>query len=633
MCAIWCAVVQSVMAQGPEVASLSYQINTSTLHPLWFQALNALQKGDQQSREAALLTLADLNVKKLRIGLHNMPAYSRILIQEAQKVKQQAGAEQAMQILEAALKLSPELPDIHFAIAKMRFTMNFTDIYRVAKDMWRGVWYKFTDTAMLVVYLNNGLTLFVFSGMLACIIFLLFSFIYYHRAVFYQLKEKIPVELPLFFTQILGWFVIAAVTLGLGVAWGLLLLGMLLIWHVDAAAKRVLQLVLLFIAIGSALLVLIGITLISADGEYFQALCDISRGEFSSQTATALQQQFTKDPQDQYALFGLAFLAQKNNHINEAIQAYSMLPEQFADWKAVQNNLGNLYQIAYRNKQGDQWYQKAEEAYENAIFRSPKMFEAHFNYAQLLLEQQKSIEADEEIKAVRKIHPERYTLQSGFLQDGIFWVDASFSTFGLLKRLFFQDFFSAGLAMAKQLWGSVSRFDNPLYFTIASGVLFFLSLVAGSSKDKPKSVMYCQMCGDPYSVKRSKKSLEVETFCTQCTYIFKKKTAVKPEKRTAKIKQIQLRQNIRGFLAKMFSICLPGAGQIYFGYPVKGILVALCFYFGTLYYVIHHLIRIVLVIPTNTGISWAMIGVGGLVGFGSYLFNVFDVFKLSPKNQ
>ncbi len=630
LCCVLCFVAQGAIAQSPDVASLPLQVNTSKLHQLWFQASAALQKDDV---EAALLLLSDLNVKKLQMGLHNVPEYSRILIQEAQKVKLRVGAEQAMLILDVARKLSPELAEVHFAIAKTRFAVNFTDIYRVAVDVWRGVWYKYTDTATLVVYFNNGLTLFVFAGMLASVLFILFSFIYYHRAIFYQMKEKIPVELPLLVAQIVGWLFIAAVTLGLGVIWGILVLGLLLIWHVDASAKRVLQLVLLFVAISSALLVVIGITLVTADGEYFQALCDLSRGEFSSQTATVLQQQFVKDPQDQYAIFGLALLAQKERHTNEAIQAYSMLPDQFADWAAVQNNLGNLYQTAYRSKQGEQWYQKAEEAYGNALFRSSRMFEAHFNYAQLLLEQQKSLEAGEEINAVRKIDRERYTLQSGYLQDGIFWVDASFSTFGLFQRLFRRDFYDAGMSVAKQLWGSVSRFDNPLYFTIASGVLFFFSLMAGGSKDRPKGVMYCQMCGDPYPVKRSKKSQDVETFCTQCTYIFKKKTAVKPEKRAAKIKQIQLRQNMRGLLAKVFSICLPGAGQIYFGYPVKGVILALLFYLGALYYVIHTLIRIVLVAPTNTGISWVTIGMFGLLGLGSYLFNLYDVFKLSPKNQ
>ena len=62
-------------------------------------------------------------------------------------------------------------------------------------------------------------------------------------------------------------------------------------------------------------------------------------------------------------------------------------------------------------------------------------------------------------------------------------------------------------------------------------------------------------------------------------------------------------------------------------------MLALLFYLGALYYVIHHLIRVVLVTPTSVGISWVTIGLFGLIGLGSYLFNLYDVFRLSPKNQ
>ena len=436
------------------------------------------------------------------------------------------------------------------------------------------------------------------------------------------------------FAQILVWLLIAAVTLGLGVAWGMLFLAALLIWHLDVSAKRLLQAVLAFSAVFALFVIVIGITLATADGEYYHALCDLARGEFSSQTAAVLQNRLKDFPEDVSAIFGLAFIAQKNGNLDEAIQAYSMIPEQFTDWAAAQNNLGNLYQKKFRKKQGEQWYQKAEEAYNNALFRAPKMFEPNFNYAQLLLEQQKSTEAGEYINKARKLNHEQYTLQSEYLKDQIFSIDASFSTWGLLRRVFYQDFSAAGMAVAKRLWGSVSRFDQPIYFAIAAGVVFFASLMFGVQKNAPhKGVMYCQMCGEPYAVKRSKKTQDVETFCTQCTYIFKKKTAVKPEKRAEKVKQIQLRQNIRNFLVKLFSICVPGAGQVYFGYPLKGALIALLFFAGVLYYLFHEFVRVLLVSSESLGFSWLAIGFFGLLAGGSYLFNLMDAFKISPKNQ
>lgn len=625
---------QTLFAQSPAVALLPLQVNASDLHRMWFQALDALHKGDMKNIDAALLSLSDLNLKKLQVGFHNLSDCSRILIQEAENVKKQAGAQKAMEVLNAALRLSPELPDVHFALAKMRLAVNMTDAYRATLDFARGVWFKYTESAMLMTYLNNGLTIFGFAGMLASIVFILFSFIYYHRAICYQIKEKFPVELPLLFAQILVWLLIAAVTLGLGVAWGMLFLAALLIWHLDVSAKRLLQAVLAFSAVFALFVIVIGITLATADGEYYHALCDLARGEFSSQTAAVLQNRLKDFPEDVSAIFGLAFIAQKNGNLDEAIQAYSMIPEQFTDWAAAQNNLGNLYQKKFRKKQGEQWYQKAEEAYNNALFRAPKMFEPNFNYAQLLLEQQKSTEAGEYINKARKLNHEQYTLQSEYLKDQIFSIDASFSTWGLLRRVFYQDFSAAGMAVAKRLWGSVSRFDQPIYFAIAAGVVFFASLMFGVQKNAPhKGVMYCQMCGEPYAVKRSKKTQDVETFCTQCTYIFKKKTAVKPEKRAEKVKQIQLRQNIRNFLVKLFSICVPGAGQVYFGYPLKGALIALLFFAGVLYYLFHEFVRVLLVSSESLGFSWLAIGFFGLLAGGSYLFNLMDAFKISPKNQ
>ena len=633
-CSVLLIAQQTLFAQSPAVASLPLQVNASDLHRMWFQALDALRKGDIKNIDAALLSLSDLNLKKLQIGFHNLSDCSRILIQEADNVKKQAGAQKAMEILDAALRLSPELPDVHFALAKMRLAVNMADAYRATLDFARGVWFKYTESAMLMTYLNNGLTIFGFAGILASIVFILFSFIYYHRAICYQIKEKFPVELPLLFAQILVWLLIAAVTLGLGVAWGMLFLAALLIWHLDVSAKRLLQAVLAFSAVFALFVIVIGITLATSDGEYYQALCDLARGEFSSQTAAVLQNRLKDFPEDVSAIFGLAFIAQKNGHLDEAIQAFSMIPEQFTDWAAAQNNLGNLYQKKYRKKQGEQWYQKAEEAYNNALFRAPKMFEPNFNYAQLLLEQQKSTEAGEYINKARKLNHEQYTLQSEYLKDQIFSIDASFSTWGLLRRVFYQDFSAAGMTVAKRLWGSVSRFDQPIYFAIAAGVVFLASLMFGVQKNAPhKSVMYCQMCGEPYAVKRSKKTQDVETFCTQCTYIFKKKTAVKPEKRAEKVKQIQLRQNIRNFLVKLFSVCVPGAGQVYFGYPLKGALIALLFFAGVFYYLFHEFVRVLLVSSESLGFSWLAIGFFGLLAGGSYLFNLMDAFKISPKNQ
>jgi hypothetical protein len=220
-----------------------------------------------------------------------------------------------------------------------------------------------------------------------------------------------------------------------------------------------------------------------------------------------------------------------------------------------------------------------------------------------------------------------YSQRSG---EKIITVDASFSLEALVKKLYEQDFLQAGMGLVEQIWEHGSRFKNPWYFSMASGVIFVLSFIFGAKKGPQKrGTHYCQMCGDPYTVKR-KKSQTQQTFCTQCTYIFKKKTVVKPEKRAAKIKQIHLRQKIRGLLAKVLSICFPGAGQIYFGYATKGALISFLFYlvFGVFW--LKGYLRILFEPMSLSLITLIVLAV--LIG-GIYLFNLYDILKLSPKNQ
>ena len=624
-------VAQSLFAQPPQVASSSFSIDFSKVNTLWFQALELLQDGNF---DEAKLTFLDLNLAKLELGQQNLSAYSKALIQKAREFKQRGMADRAVELLNIAQMLSPELSSVYFALARLRFGQNFIDFHGVVNNLWKGLKLKFTDPRAIITYVNNGLTIVLIAGILASVIFLLSSFIYYRRAIFYQMKEELPVDVPVVLVHLIAWILIGGITLGVGIAWGILLLALLLIWHLEPSSKAILQVVLVFGAIVAILFIVVGITFSTFDGEYFQTLADISRGEFSSNSVAVLQEWLQNSPEDVYAIFGLGFIAQKNGKMEEATEAYLMMPYQYADWARVQNNLGNLYQQQYRQVGQDAWYQKAEDAYDDAIRNARNMFEPHYNYAQLLLLKNESEEAGDEIRMARDIDYQSYTRYSEYVKDNILTVETSFSTLALLKRLFYQDFFQAGTEVTGDLWRSWSRFRNPWYFSIACGVVLVASFIFGKKKNAQKQgVLYCQMCGDPYMLKRQKKAKEPEKFCTQCTYIFKKKTVVKPEKRTAKIKQIQLRQKIRGLFVKILSLFFPGAGQIYFGYYIKGILIAFVFYLGALYFLLKEYLRILLEIAGTTGWNWRGLIFFGFLLVGSYLFNIYDVLNLSPKNQ
>ncbi|MBD3306879.1 hypothetical protein GF339_10660, partial [candidate division KSB3 bacterium] len=595
--------INTAYAQLPEVATARLEVDFSELNTLWFQALEYLDAGQWVE---ANLKLKELNEQKIRFGFQNLPTYSSVLIDKVKALRSSLPPADALKFVESAQLLSPDAAPVYFALARVRFSQNFTDVYGIAKNVLQGVILTCTDISTIIIAANKLLLTVLWAGVIASALFILFSFFYYRRAIFYQIKEAFPMQIPTVIAHVVGWLLIAIVTLGVGIFWGFLVLALFLIWHVDRASKRLLQGILVFGAVLAILLIALGVTFSTFESQYFQALRDLSHGGFSSRSVAALQQRLAAHPDDPYAFFGLGYIAQKLDKVDEAIEAYSLMPSPYPDWAAVQNNLGNLYQQQFRATKQPEWYQLAEEAYRSAIRYAPDMFEPRYNFGQLLLLQfAEGGEVDTQLSKAQEIDSTRFTLYSNYLGDDLVTVDASFSTIVLLKKLYAPDFVQDGTRLSQIFWASGSRFANPWYFSIAAGLLFLLSLFLGAKQGTPKhGVLYCQMCGDPYVMTR-KKGEEQQTYCTQCTYIFKKKTVVKPEKRATKVGQIQLRQRLRGLFSKLASLLFPGAGQIYFGYPVKGFLLALVFHLACGFLVLK-VFRVFLNSGGPLGMSWTV---------------------------
>lgn len=632
----------------PKIASARIHIDTSELNQLWFDALKLLNAGEWHD---ANLKLKELDLKKIKLGLTNLPDQSVVVIKYADTLKKQKNLAEAVNLLESAKQLSPDFAGVYFALAKLRFAEKASDLYGVGRYFLYGVVLTFKDINTIVTYANNGLAFLLLSCSITGAVFILFSFAYYRRAIFYSLKELSPLPLPLFIANILGWVVVGVVTIVCGIFWGILFLAaLLLIPQIEPVSKRVLQIVLLCGSLLAVLLIAVSITFTAFNGDYFQALRSIYYGNYSTRTVTALQKRLHDHPDDAYAMFGLAYITANMGNFQEAIDTYTLIESSYPDRAAIQNNLGNLYHLQFRTlrkqKPRDQktreekakeeaLYHKAQDAYHSAIGYSLKMFEPRYNIAQLLLvDFADNEDTKEQIEAARRFGRERFTRYSRYLEEGIFTVNAPLSASVLLQKLYDQEARDAGLDLAKNLWASGSRFRNPWYFSIASFGLLVLSSLFDPKKEggKKKSVNYCQMCGDPYTMMR-KKSEAQQNLCTQCTYIFKKKTTVKSEKRAEKVKQIQLRQKIRDFIAKAGSICFPGAGQIYFGYIIKGILLSFVFSLALLIVLLKIYTRTLLERGGSSGASLITLSITALVLLGTYIFNIYDIRKLSPKNQ
>lgn len=625
-------VASHVQAQTPKIAAATFGVNLSEIQKFWEQTKTLLNKGEIAD---ANLKLVDLNQAKLHVGFSNLSAHTEVLIRYAYDLKNKGRADDAVELLNSAQLLSPDVSAVYFALARCKLSQNFADVYGIGKALIQGVAKKYQDINTIVIQTNNLLASLLIGGSLTGAAFVVFSFLYYRRAMFYQLKTLFPFELPAIIANSIGWIVLGLITVICGVFWGLLFLALWLIWHLDPGAKRLLQFLLFFAALVPPGFMVLGITYSVFNGGYFQSLREIAFGEYTSQTAEALKTKLQTDPNDFHALFGLAYMAKNAGKFQDAIETYEAIDRQYPSRVVIKNNLGNLYQAMYRSTKDPNWYQKSVDAYMAAVQFAQKAFEPRYNFGQLLLQDfNKNTEAQDQIKFAQTVDRDKYTRYSGYIDLGIMTVDMSLSPLMLLQKLSTPESRATATTMAKNFWKSGSRFDNIWYFSIAAAVIFVLSFVFGAQKDpQEKTIHYCQMCGDPYTLKRKKKTEEQQNFCAQCGYIFKKKTSVKPEKREEKIKQIQLRQKLRGLIAKISSFCVPGAGQIYFGYVAKGVLLAFGFFLAIGVIVLKSYAHLLLDFSAGPGLSMPMLGILLLLIAGLYAFNIYDIYRLSPKNQ
>lgn len=622
----------------PSIASAAISVKVSELQTLWSEAIQLLE---QKKISAALRKLKEVDIKKAEQGFANLPKHSAVLIQQAYILKEEGHLAEALQLVEFAKQLSPDVAAVNFALAKFRFFINNLDVYGAGRELFFGLLLQFRDINAIAFYVNNILGVLVLTGLLAGSVFILFLFGYYRSAILFSYFKSLPI--PLALVNIVGWIIIGVITLALGVFWGILALAAFVIPHVDPSSKRGLVGFLFLGSLLAGLLTAICISYTVFDGNYIQALRDISYGHYSGATVKTLQQRLKEHPDDAYAIFGLAYIASHTGNSRAAIAAYNDIPGTYPDRAAVQNNLGNLYNHEYRKTKDQQKYKKAEEAYNSAIYANMRMFEPRYNSGQLLLVEYSPEDAQDQLAAARRYDLERFTRLSAYLEHGIVTVDARLSIVALLQKFTDTESLDTGLALARRLWKSGSRFDNPWYFSGVAFVLFLWAGLFGPTKGTPKKVAYCQMCGDPFTVKKrrrkrqrtdeEKEEKKSGNFCTQCTYIFKKKTTVKPEKRAQKRSQIQSRQQLRSLVARVSSLCLPGAGQIYYGYIGKGLLIACGFYLGFVLVLLKLFTKSLLTMEGSVGPSMVTIGFSIFLMAGTYLFNLYDVTKLSPKNQ
>ncbi len=591
-----------------------------SLTGLWFEAVDLLQK---RNYEEAKQKLREVNSKKQEVGLENLIPASDVVIKESKLIKGDFAAQ--IDFLEMASKLAPYNWRARFALAQLHISKG--NLYGFVVESLRGLRDKILDIYTLYASLNKILEILALSLFTAFSLVILFSFVQAHRALFHDVKERLPGSLSLLPISIIGWGFLAIVLWVGGIFWFILLLSVLTWGYVDPLGKRFIKAFLVFVFLLPLILLLMGITFNAYHTPYIKALRDISYGIYSGETEKIFKEALQSDPFNPEAGFSLALINKKKGFLEAAEKGYRELIEHSYQLDKVYNNLGNVY---YAEKK----FHEAIKAYESALEENPKLFSAHYNLAQALWQDPSSSEkAVEELDQAQRLDYDRFNkireIAGTSSHYNLVLVDELLPRYAPFLGSF--KLWQPGYEASKKVWSLFSRLDNPLYLL---GVAPFSWWILIKARDRFQRKMgyayYCEMCGDPMC-KYCQQGGGARKLCTSCSYIFAKRGVVKPGKREEKIRQVKHYEQARRWTARITSLLLPGSGHIYLGYMGKGFviggLIAILFFHLSLQNTFLHAYE-----GISTSNTFAVFLIEWVIILGLYIFTLWDIFSLAPRN-
>jgi len=588
---------------------------------LWFEAIRLLKEG---SYEKAEIKLREANSAKYELGLENLVEASDVLVRESEVLEKSGSSATAADLLEIAGRLAPYNWRVQFALAQLH--LRHLDLYRFLKEFFRGLKDRLLDIYPLYASLNRMLIILTLSLFLAFSMVIGFSFLQAHNALIHNIKEQLPASLSTAPIYVISWLLLVLV-LGIGgFFWFILLLSILTWGYLDSNGRKFIQAFLIFVFVLPFILFIVGTTFSIYNQPYLRALYDISYGIYTEETENTFKKRLEANPSDYEARFAQAFINKKKGRLEAAEQGYKDLIEPSYRLDKVYNNLGNVY---YAQKRID----AAIQAYQNALQENPNLFSARYNLGQAYLQDISfSEKAAEEFSQAQRLDFSRFNevreIAGNSSHYNLVLVDETLPRY--IPMTSGLKFWPQGYTMATNLMGLFSRVGNLFYLLASAPLAWGLIGLLDRYRRQSGYAYYCQMCGDPVC-KQCQPAGSTRKFCTQCNYIFAKKSVLKPGKKEEKVRQIQSYEQMRKWSARAISVLLPGSGHVYAGFIGKGFAISLLasILLFTLYFR-NGILHAYTGASPDSALIWFFLELVAILGV--YLFTLRDIFSLSPKN-
>jgi tetratricopeptide (TPR) repeat protein len=511
---------------------------------------------------------------KLDRGIRNVSTLSLLLTRQAKQARENKDLNRAMELAAYASKLSPDLPQPYFELARSRFQNNPLQLDGVLPEILKGYRAKFRNYP---ASLNLSYYLFYIVSNAILIAFIIFGIILlwkHFSLYFYDIRRNLTQEVSSLLLNGLKVFVLfIPFFLRLDLMWAILFWTILL-WGYVPARERQFIVVFLIAVVYLPFFLRTTSFLNGPATDILLEMNEVNHENWDKGTEEKLRNWLLSRSDDPAILFTLGLVEKKQGRYPQAEDFYRRAIERDPMLSEAYSNLGNVY-LAQKQ------IPLAIASYQRAIELNPDKGSYYYNlYRAYSQETFLSGRSDKAFQKARQLDPELVQHYSTIepsninrmvvdevLTTQMFWnrfLDQYIGKEGLLYRLF-------------KAW-----FEGiPSALPFLAPILFLAFLIGMARYTRSKRFLTrCPMCGSPTHrfYLSTRETPEQEFVCFNCYRLFVQKEKLHPKIAEKKTHQVHTFQKQNWFTGKFLSYFLVGFGDLWRGQTLKGLLLLSLFF-------------------------------------------------------
>jgi len=517
----------------------------------------------------------DIYETRLNRGLRSTEAYSYLLMEKASENRAES-----VQLYKDAAKMSPDLPPVHFALAKASFSLSPARVFESVEYVIEGIY----------AYTRNFWYAFTLAGSLFFGIVL--SFVV---AMVIISATRLPGDIRLFahdlaeakylLILLVLLIVISGISPLLFIAGMLVLLGM----YMKKMDRIIVYLFLAFLVFSPLFFRTTALFVHALSSPQLKAIVAVNESKDNTYALTAL-----KNSDDYPSLFSYALALKREGHYDEAVAVYQKLIQK-SPAPELYVNLGNCY-VGLNNMQ------EALASYLKALEIKP-LASAYYNLSQISRESFDFQKGDEYFRQALAINRGAVTGYRSIYSRNP-------NRLVIDETLPFSELWNLALMNA----GNVSAFGAsvlPPFFL--SGAALLLAMLNFFLNTAIKERAYrCKRCST-ILCPRCEYRITWGSMCQACYSSIVKLDELEVKERVSRLLSIYEHQKRRKDIMKILSFVMPGVPQIYAGKILSGLLFLWPFLFFLILPFTNHLSAGGGILFTHSFFTWAAVFFAGLI--------------------